>query len=286
MKRTHSAHEKYSFNDEREVRILTSPTPPIEETISVRGTNIRLLRGGTGEALVYLHGAAGGGRWLPGLDALSRHYTVYAPEHPGFGKSDDLPSVDNMTDLAFFYLDFLDQMNIESAIVVGSSLGGWLALELAVIAPQHVKKMILLDSAGIRVEGVTIKNQIFLMQPEEVLQALYLDKSIAEQIAKISTADPEAAEMAGRNRRMAARLAEHPYFHNPKLRKRLHRVKMPVLVMWGEKDEIFPINHAYEFIKILPDVVLSVIANCGHLPLQEKTEDFYNEAMAFLEEKS
>jgi pimeloyl-ACP methyl ester carboxylesterase len=266
---------------EKEANTLTTAPQHVLDNVSVRGTTIRLVTGGKGEPLIYLHGGAGGGRWLPSLEALSNDFSIYAPEHPGFGKSDDLKSIDNMTDLAFFYLDFMDLMKIESAVFVGSSLGGWLALEIAVIAPHRVKQLVLLDSAGLRVEGVKVPDQ-FIMDPDDVFNALFFDKSIPERIKKMTEGDAEAAEQGIRNRMMTAHLGWNPFFHNPKLRERMHRVTMPALVVWGEQDELFPVAYAYEFEKVLPNAKLAIIPNCGHLPAQEKVDDFAKAALSFL----
>nr|WP_245203870.1 alpha/beta fold hydrolase [Ammoniphilus resinae] len=240
------------------------------------------MQGGTGEPLIYLHGAAGGGNWLPCLDLLSKHFQVYAPEHPGYGKSENCTKIQSMTDLAYFYLDLMDDLSIDSATFVGSSLGGWLALEIAIIAPHRVSKLILLDSAGIRVEGVEVVDQ-FIMDPNDVLELLFYDKSIPEKLRSLGSSDPEAVEMNIRNRIMTSHLAWNPYFHNPKIRERIHRVKIPVLIVWGEKDEIFPVEYGHEFLNLLPNAKLTVIKDCGHLPAQEKVNEFYNEAISFLQ---
>ncbi|QSO54121.1 alpha/beta fold hydrolase [Alicyclobacillus curvatus] len=244
------------------------------ETVNVRGTNVRLLQGGEGPVLIYFHGAAGGGEWLPFLEQLSAHYRVLAPEHPGFGESDDLPDVDSMQDLAFFYLDFLDQLGIEKVGVIGSSLGGWLALELATLAPHRVSRMVITGSAGIRVEGVQLTD-LFMLDDREHLEILFHDESFVQnRLAAASIGDTETVLLQARNRASVAHLAWNPYFHNPKLRQRVHRITMPVLVVWGEHDRVFPLRYGEEFERILPDAKLRLVRDCGHLPAQEKSAEF------------
>src|SRR5438067_388757 len=101
-------------------------------TITIDGCRIRLMRGGTGSPLLVLHGAGGGGAWLPFMDQLAQNFDVLVPEHPGFGDSDTPEWLDNIPDLANFYLDFLRELNLNSVHLVGLSLGGWIAAELAV----------------------------------------------------------------------------------------------------------------------------------------------------------
>ncbi|HTY56501.1 MAG TPA: alpha/beta fold hydrolase, partial [Candidatus Binataceae bacterium] len=108
-----------------------------EELIDVRGTKIQLLRGGSGNPLLYLHGAGGEVAWLPIFDALAKDFTVYIPAHPGFARSGRYDKIDNIHDLVFHYIDLLDLLKIDQPFIVGFSLGGWLAAELAVHHPQR-----------------------------------------------------------------------------------------------------------------------------------------------------
>src|SRR6476646_7752515 len=100
--------------------------------MAVSGCNIGLMRGGTGRPLLVLHGASGAGAWLPFMASLADTYDVIVPEHPGFGASDTPDWLDTVHDLAYFYLDFLDQLDLQNVHLVGISLGGWIAAELAV----------------------------------------------------------------------------------------------------------------------------------------------------------
>src|SRR5580704_14082515 len=99
--------------------------------VAVGGCRIRLMRGGAGDPLFILHGATGAS-WLPFMQKLAEHFEVIAPEHPGFGESDTPDWLDTIHDLAYFYLDVFDQLKIKGAHLVGNSLGGWLAAEIAV----------------------------------------------------------------------------------------------------------------------------------------------------------
>src|SRR5215475_13517236 len=107
-------------------------TDPTISTIAVRGCNIRLMRGGSGPPLLFLHGAGGAGAWLPVMQALAEKFDVIVPEHPGFGESDTPDWLDTIHDLAYFYLDFLEALDLRGVHLVGSSLGGWIAADPAV----------------------------------------------------------------------------------------------------------------------------------------------------------
>src|ERR1700754_1033259 len=105
-------------------------TEPVTSKLNVRGCNIALMRGGTGRPLLFLH-AGGGASWLPCMADLAARHDVLAPEHPGFGASDTPDWLDNVPDLANFYLDVLDQLDLKDVDLFGHSLGGWIAAELA-----------------------------------------------------------------------------------------------------------------------------------------------------------
>src|SRR5215468_11345894 len=122
-------------------------------TIELKGCNVALMRGGAGQPLLVLHGASGAGAWLPFMRSLADQFDVIVPEHPGFGQSDTPDWLDTIHDLAYFYLDVFDQLKIKGAHLVGNSLGGWLAAEIAVRNTAHLASVTLCNAAGLRVPG-------------------------------------------------------------------------------------------------------------------------------------
>ena len=123
--------------------------------IEVDGCRISLRRGGSGEPLLYLHGANGVPAVLPFMEKLAERFDVLVPEHPGFGASGEPEWLENIHDLAYFYLDVLESLDLRGVHLVGSSLGGWLALEMAVRDASRLKSLLLVGPAGISVPGVT-----------------------------------------------------------------------------------------------------------------------------------
>ena len=147
----------------------------------IGGCRVTLRRGGAGPKLLYLHGANGAAVVQPFLHELARDYEVLVPEHPGFGGSDEPAWLDNIHDLAYFYLDFLEQLDIRDAVVIGSSIGGWLALEIAVRNTSRIRALSLIGPAGIHVPGLK-KGDMFLWSPEEKVRNLFADQGIAERL--------------------------------------------------------------------------------------------------------
>ncbi len=239
--------------------------------ISVRDCRIRLMRGGAGDPLIYLHGASGAS-WLPFLDKLTAKYDVIAPEHPGFGESDTPAWLDNIHDLAYFYLDLFAELKLDRVHLVGNSLGGYIAAEIAVRNTQRLASLTLSGSAGLFVDGVKQMDS-FLVTDEARLRAFFHDPKRAEpMIARVL--DPKIEETALKNQAIVAKLVWQPRSHDPNLHKWLHRIDVPTLLIWGDTDRMFPLEHAKAFQKAIPGAKLVVIPKCGHVPQIEKPDEF------------
>ena len=117
---------------------------PTEEFLELAGGSVHLLRGGTGEPVLFLHAAGGAGAWHPFHALLADSgFEVLAPDHPGFGKSDDFPDAEAIDDLVYHYLDVIDALGLARPHVVGASFGGWIAAELAVHSPHRIGSLTL-----------------------------------------------------------------------------------------------------------------------------------------------
>jgi pimeloyl-ACP methyl ester carboxylesterase len=247
--------------------------------VTVNGCRIRLMRAGKGAPLVFLHGASGAS-WLPLLENLSRNFDVIAPEHPGFGESETPDWLDTIHDLAFFYLDFMDALNLREVHLVGTSFGGWIAAELAVRNTQHLASLTLVSAGGLRVPGVA-QMDTFLGSEEERLRAFFYDPKRADAlIARVLS--PEFEDIALKNRATMAKLAWQPRDHDPLLPKWLHRIDVPTLLIWGDHDRLFPEAHAFTYQGLIPGAKLVMFSECGHVPHIEKADECLTGIESFL----
>jgi len=247
--------------------------------IEVDGCRISLRRGGSGDPLLYLHGANGVPAVMPFMEKLAERFDVLVPEHPGFGASDEPEWLENMHDLAYFYLDVLKNLDFRDVHLVGSSLGGWLALEMAVRDTSRMKSLVLVGPSGICAPGVQ-PGDFFLWSPEELARNLFFDPVLAEKmLAQPMT--PEQLDVSLKNRHAVARLGWEPRLHDPFLHKWLHRVNVPVKIVWGEADKILPVAYAHEFKKLMPKADVEIIPRCGHLPQAEKPDQFCDVVFRF-----
>jgi len=249
--------------------------------IEVDGCRTHLRRGGSGEPLLFLHGASGAPAILPFMEKLAQHFEVLVPEHPGYGLSDEPAWLDNIHDVAYFYLDFLQYLGIGKAILIGNSLGGWIAMEMAVRDTSRIKALVLVSPAGISAPDVQPADT-FLMSPEELARHLFHDpKFVAARLAEPLT--PESIDISLKNRHTTARLAWEPRFHDPHLPKWLRRIDVPVQIIWGERDRILPVGFSNELKRLIPASRLHVMRDAGHLPHVEKPQEFCDLVTGFVQ---
>lgn len=248
------------------------------ERLQVGAGETRLLRAGSGPPLLFLH-AAGGGGWTPFLETLSSEFDVLAPDHPGFDESERTDEIEGVDDLVYHYLRLLDQLEIERPVVVGASLGGWIAAELAVHSPHRVGKLVLLSPAGLRIPEAP-PTDLFFLPPEKLIPTLFHDPSAAEGLFP---AEPSVDDIvrAYRNNTAFALYAWRPFLNNPKLERRLYRITAPTLVLWPDDDRVIPRAHAERYAERIPDARLEVIEDCGHALYGEKPEDITAAVLAF-----
>src|SRR5215216_14770 len=249
--------------------------------IAVRGCNIRLMRGGSGPPLLFLHGASGAGAWLSCMESLAGRFDVMVPEHPSFGESDTPDWLDNIHDLAYFYLDFLDDLDLDRVHLVGVSLGGWLAAEVAIRDTRRLASLTLVGAAGLHVKGV---EQIdpFLRSDEQRIRDFFHDQTCADAMIE-RLLRPELEDIAMKNRIATAKLSWQPRSYDPHLHKWLHRIDVPTLLLWGDNDRLFPKDYAAAYQQFIPDAKAVIIPACGHLPHVEKASVFVSELQNFID---
>lgn len=247
---------------------------------TINGCRTRVMRKGRGEPLLFLHGAAGASAWLPFMETLSEKYDLIVPEHPGFGGSDTPDWLDNIGDLAYFYLDLIDHFDMAQVHLVGTSLGGWIAAEMATRSCSRINTLTLVAPAGIHVKGVE-KGDMFMWSPEETTRNLFHNQEIAASVPE--PADEEELKVVLKNKLMTAKLGWNPRMHNPDLRKWLHRINVPTLIIWGDDDKLLPPAYGPAYRDLIPNSRLEVFSECGHLPHVEKAGEFTARVSQFIE---
>jgi pimeloyl-ACP methyl ester carboxylesterase len=257
---------------------------PVAQTISVSGIRIELIERGEGRPLLFLHPEIGIDEKSPALARLAARARVLAPVHPGFGASELPKGFDSIDDLAYFYLDFMQQLALEHVAVLGVALGGWIAAEIAIKTSERISHLVLANAVGIKVGSREERDiaDIFAMTEEEFLKLAFCDPKSGHRDYK--TMPEEELRSAARNREATARYGWSPFLHDPKLKARLYRIGIPTLVLWGKQDRIASEEYGRAYCAAIPGARFELIDQAGHFPHIEQPDEFADRIFTFIEE--
>jgi len=250
-------------------------------SLVVNGISIETIDRGQGRTILFLHPGIGIEPDAPVLAELARGGRVLAPTHPGFGNSQLPKGMSTVDDLSYFYLDLLDQLDLRDVLVIGVGLGGWIAAEIAVKNSARLSHLVMANAIGIKVGDRETRDivDIWSLLPEEVDALAYADPALAQRDYKSL---PEAQSLAAaRNREANGRFCWSPYMHNPKLKGRLHRIKLPTLFLWGTADRIIRDGYGRAYCAAIPGATFETIERAGHFPHVEQPAEFARRALAF-----
>ena len=238
----------------------------ILDTTRVCGINTELRVIGEGRPVVYLHSGDGIKRELDFVHGLSHLGRIHAPSHPGFGNSDRPDDFKTVEDLAYFYLDLLDQHKLDDITLIGASFGGWIASEMAVRSTRRIRDLVLIDTVGARFSDRDVVDiaDIYMLPDEEFRSRAFVDPAKGK-IDIANSSDDDLIEVS-RNRIALCQYAWSPYMHNPRLRRWLHRIDVPTLLVWGASDEIVTVDYGRKFAAEIPRARLEVVEQAGHFP--------------------
>jgi pimeloyl-ACP methyl ester carboxylesterase len=240
----------------------------IQETIEIRGAKVVMLTAGQGEPLMFFHGAGTATGHDFALPWASR-FKVMIPFHPGFGLSGDAPHLADTHDYVMHYVDLLDQLKIGPINLAGFSMGGLLAARFASQYPDRVRRLVLIAPAGIRDDAHPIAD-IFSMPPDVLMQSLAFNFEVVRRTLPAEITPDFIGERYRESSTAAKLLWEKPY--DPKLLNSLHRVTMPVMIVWGHEDKLIPVQQTKTWHRMLPAAKLEIYRDAGHLVLDEKLE--------------
>ncbi len=240
---------------------------------SVEGTQVSVLRGGSGPPLLFLHGSDAFTEWLPFMAVLADRFDVIVPDHPGFGRSDTPSWLDTIGDLAHFYRSFIEAFDLRGVVVAGHGIGGWIGGELALRNPHDLHSLVLVAAAGLPLPEDGLDT--FMCSPDEIRRASYADVRRAPEL------DDVLREQQAKNALMTARVAWQPRFYDPQFAKWLHRLRVPTLVVWGAHDAIFPPRQADTFAATIAGARTLIVPDAGHLPHVEQPQAFAAGLLAF-----
>ncbi len=248
----------------------------VAQTVRVGSETVEYRVQGQGPPLVYLHGGLADSEWHTALDLWAERFTVYQPLLPGFGASTGGERMESIEDLVFHTLDWLDATGLsgEGIVLVGASLGGWLAAELAVRYPRIAHRLCLVAAAGLWLDE-NPPAELFGNDPPHLAELLFADQThplaaMMRAVTDISQLPEEVILRQFRAMEALARVAWNPYFHDPKLEPRLSRVRAKTTVVWGKADRFFPLAYGRRYAERIPGASLVVVPEAGHMVILER----------------
>jgi pimeloyl-ACP methyl ester carboxylesterase len=264
---------------------MLQATAAASDSLVVEGTRIDVIERGAGRPVIFLHAENGIEPAAAAIDALAHAARIIAPTHPGFGRS-ELPSgMRTVDDLSYFYLDLLDQLELRDVTLVGVGLGAWIAAEIAVKSTARLARLILANAVGIKTGDRESRDiaDIFALTEPEYLELTYCDPNAGRRDYK--SLPPGEVLAAARAREATARFAWSPYFHNPRLKNRLHRIRIPTLFLWGAHDRMVGEAYGRAYCAMIPGGRFETIERAGHFPHQEQPQAFAKRVLHFMAEK-
>jgi pimeloyl-ACP methyl ester carboxylesterase len=263
---------------------MTTAGSYTETFVEVADVRLQLRYGGTGEPLLVLHGELGVPGWLRAYELLAEHFTVYVPSLPGFGQSARPDWIISVRDLAAWVTWFVRDLHLSQPLnVIGCSMGGWIAAEIATVNAALFKKMVLVGAAGLKPEGGEVWDYFVHAPREAFTQAFYDPERVPEYVQYYGKSwTPEEEIQAESNREMASRLLWKPYMRSHTLPGLLRGIATPTLVVWGREDAIIPLNVCQLYQRAIPGATANIIESCGHMPEMEKPTEFVQVVLDFL----
>jgi pimeloyl-ACP methyl ester carboxylesterase len=250
-------------------------------SVSVAGVTLDIEERGTGQKLLFLHAGEGLQPRHPWLDLLAARFHVIAPHHPGFGESSLPDWFATVDDIAYLYLDLARTLGLRDAVLVGADFGGWIAAEMAVRSTQGFAHLVLAAPLGIKLGGVTDRDIVDMhaIPRSEFMRLAWADARRGE-IDYTALPENELAAIV-RGREALALFGWKPYMHNPRLKRWLHRIDIPTLLLWGEQDRIVMPSYGEGWCDAIPGARMEVIRDAGHFPHWEQPQDFAAHVAAF-----
>ena len=251
-----------------------------EQVLPMRGVDLVLARRGEGPPLLWLHGEDGARPDSSFIERLAERFEVFAPTHPGFGGS-DLPGwIDHIDDLVYLYMDLLDRLKLENVTLVGTSMGGWIAAEMAVRSTARLARVVLVGAVGVKVGDRETRDipDIWGLHPREVAERVWHRREMIPDYSKMTDTQLEGI---ARDQEAAALYLWEPYMHNPRLARRLHRIDRPTLMLRGAHDGLVSQAYMDAWAAMIPGAARVVIEGAGHVPDVERPEALAREILRF-----
>ena len=239
-------------------------------TVEAGGTKLHVKRAGRGRPLLVLHHETGTLDDLPFYDALAANHEVIVPHHPGYSRSERPDWMRSVRDIAVIYRGLLSELKVAKPALVGLGFGGWIAAEMATMAPADLSHLVLVGAMGIKPPQGDILD-LAVTGYIDYARAAFHDQKAFD---RVYGAEPsvDQLEMWDICREMSFRIAWKPYMYSQTLPHLLKTMRAPALIVWGDDDKVVPISAGKRYLESLPDAHLEIVRSCGHAVDMEQPE--------------
>lgn len=241
-----------------------------DTTMEAAGIKLHVSRAGKGRPVLVLHHETGTLDRLPFYDALAAKHDVVVPHHPGYSRSQRPEWMRHPRDIAVIYRGLLSELKLSNAVLVGLGFGGWIAAEMASMAPGDLAKLVLVGAMGIKPPQGDILD-LAITGYVDYARAGFHDQKAFD---RVYGAEPsvDQLEMWDICREMSFRIAWKPYMYSQTLPHLLGAVRAPSLVVWGDHDAVVPQSAGKRYVEALPNARMEIVKNCGHCVDMEQPE--------------
>jgi len=235
---------------------------------------VEFWESGSGTPLLFLHGGDGIEGHEVFTSFLSDKFRLITPSHPGFGGTSLPDHFSDVSDLGYFYLDFLEALELRDVLLVGVSFGAWLAADIATKSTARIRGLMLSGAVGAKFSDRTTREirDLFAMPRSDMDRWLVSDPAL--QHVDRSGWSPEILTRAARNHESFALFAWSPTLHDPKLKHRLHRINIPTQFVWGEQDQVVSVEYGRQMCELVPGARLEVVPGAGHYVHRDAPQQF------------
>lgn len=264
----------------RKTTPVKSSAPEIIKTL---GARIEVTRQGKGRPVLVLHSEDAYEAGSALIDALAKKREVIQFKMPGYGKSSLPGNLRSIDDISYLYLDILDQLDLKKVSILGFSVGGWLAAEMASKSCERIQKLVLTGALGVKFGGPYARDiEDIYFYPKEKVRELKFHDPNKDPDFDMTGYNNRQSMIVARRREVIAKFCWDPYFHNPALKARLARISVPALVVWGANDGLTPPKYGRAYAKALGNARFTEIPRAGHYPHVEQPGAFQRKIEKFL----
>jgi pimeloyl-ACP methyl ester carboxylesterase len=260
---------------------MATGTEWTETVVELAGVKLHLARAGSGRPVLVLHHDIGTLGRLNFYDELANRFDVLVPHHPGFGKSERPQWLRSVRDVAVMYQSMLSDLAVDRVSMIGLGFGGWIAAEMATMAPRDLHRLVLVGAMGLKPPDGDILDQAIVSYLDYAKAGFHDQAAFANNYGDVSTDQLVEWDLC---REMCFRIAWKPYMYSQTLPHLLGGARAPALVIWGDDDKVVPRSAGERYAALLPKARFETVRQAGHCVEMEQPRELARLVTGFIDE--